>query len=333
MNKTFLAVEQIGSPIGRHHKQRATLIGLGLNRIGRVVEVRDSPETRGMIAKVRHLVRVVRLATELDRLADAVRAIYKDLVTTRIVRGDVLWAQFEEAVEACRADPSGDDRPVSERINELAVGKLLVDDSTKTGPITYEPDLLPDGRKVDFVIDRGEDNLYVEVKTVRPRTADTDEAWQKFLDRNEHHPENVNFMVEKEWMGGAIYGNVFSSRGHFLDYTMEFETRLAAAKAIKNGPGCLIFCGTGFAWHLSNLEDFVDFYHTGNHRDDDPFGPMEKHSIERKGIKLARNIDHFAFLRRHIEIPSMEEFHYPVRGPRLFVPKPKALGKPSDDAT
>jgi large subunit ribosomal protein L30 len=67
MNKTYLAIEQIGSPIRRHHRQRETLIGLGLNRIGRVVERLDSPETRGMIAKVRHLVRVVRLATELER--------------------------------------------------------------------------------------------------------------------------------------------------------------------------------------------------------------------------------------------------------------------------
>ena len=44
-------------------------------------------------------------------------------------------------------------------------------------------------------------NLYIEVKTVRPRTADTDDAWQKFLNRSKHHPENVNFHVEKEWMG------------------------------------------------------------------------------------------------------------------------------------
>ena len=75
MNKTYLAIEQIASPIRRHHRQRETLIGLGLNRIGRVVERSDTPEIRGMIAKVRHLVRVVRLATELDRLADAVRAL------------------------------------------------------------------------------------------------------------------------------------------------------------------------------------------------------------------------------------------------------------------
>jgi large subunit ribosomal protein L30 len=320
MNRTFLAIEQIASPIRRHRKQRLTLIGLGLNRIGRVVERSDTPEIRGMIAKVRHLVRVVRLATELEKLADAVRGLYREPIMAGIIRGDALWAQFEEAVEACRKDPKGDDRALTERINELAVAKLLIDDPTVTGPITYEPEL-PDGRRIDFVVDRGSDNLYIEVKTVRPRTADTDDAWRKFVDRSKHHPENVNFLVEKEWMGGAIYGNVFASRAHFMDYALEFESRLAAAKAQKGGPGCLIFCGTGFAWHLSNLEDFADFYHDGVHRADDPFGPMEKDSMQRKGIELARNIDHFAFLRRHVEVPKMEQFHYPVRGPKFFVPQ------------
>jgi large subunit ribosomal protein L30 len=51
-------VEQTGSPIRRHHRQRETLLGLGLTRIGRVREVPDTPEVRGMIAKVSHLVRV-----------------------------------------------------------------------------------------------------------------------------------------------------------------------------------------------------------------------------------------------------------------------------------
>lgn len=54
-----LKVEQVGSPIRRHHDQRETLIGLGLNRIGRVSELPDTPSVRGMITKVHHLVRVV----------------------------------------------------------------------------------------------------------------------------------------------------------------------------------------------------------------------------------------------------------------------------------
>jgi large subunit ribosomal protein L30 len=54
-----IKVEQTGSPMRRHFTQRQTLIGLGLNKIGRVKELPDTPMTRGMITKVHHLVRVV----------------------------------------------------------------------------------------------------------------------------------------------------------------------------------------------------------------------------------------------------------------------------------
>jgi large subunit ribosomal protein L30 len=54
-----IKVQQTGSPQRRHHSQRETLIGLGLNKIGRVKELPDNPATRGMIGKVQHLVRVV----------------------------------------------------------------------------------------------------------------------------------------------------------------------------------------------------------------------------------------------------------------------------------
>jgi large subunit ribosomal protein L30 len=54
-----LVVEQIGSPIRRPADQRATLIGLGLNRIRRRKTLQDTPSVRGMIAKVQHLVRIV----------------------------------------------------------------------------------------------------------------------------------------------------------------------------------------------------------------------------------------------------------------------------------
>lgn len=54
-----IKVEQIGSAIRRHHSQRETLVGLKLNKIGRVAELQDTPAVRGMIDKVKHLVRVV----------------------------------------------------------------------------------------------------------------------------------------------------------------------------------------------------------------------------------------------------------------------------------
>ena len=54
-----VTVRQTASPIRRHKDQRATLVGLGLNRIGRRATHDDTPAVRGMIAKVAHLVEVV----------------------------------------------------------------------------------------------------------------------------------------------------------------------------------------------------------------------------------------------------------------------------------
>jgi large subunit ribosomal protein L30 len=57
-DKKTVIVTQTGSPIGRKHDQRETLIGLGLNKLHRTRELEDTPAVRGMIAKVAHLVRV-----------------------------------------------------------------------------------------------------------------------------------------------------------------------------------------------------------------------------------------------------------------------------------
>ena len=59
MAEKTIKVEQIASPSRRRHDQRETLIGLGLNKIGRVKDLPDTPMTKGMITTVRHLVRVI----------------------------------------------------------------------------------------------------------------------------------------------------------------------------------------------------------------------------------------------------------------------------------
>ena len=53
-----IKVTQIHSAIGRHFDQRQTLIGLGLNKLNRTSVLIDTPAVRGMITKVRHLLRV-----------------------------------------------------------------------------------------------------------------------------------------------------------------------------------------------------------------------------------------------------------------------------------
>ena len=56
-NKIY--VKQIGSPIRRPKDQKATLKGLGLNKMNKVSELEDTPSVRGMINKISHLVRVL----------------------------------------------------------------------------------------------------------------------------------------------------------------------------------------------------------------------------------------------------------------------------------
>lgn len=57
-DKKSIVVTQKKSPIGRKLYQKKTLIGLGLNKIGRTKELEDTPSIRGMINKVKHLVKV-----------------------------------------------------------------------------------------------------------------------------------------------------------------------------------------------------------------------------------------------------------------------------------
>lgn len=54
-----IKVRQTGSPIRRPQDQRATLIGLGLNKMGRTRELEDTPSVRGMIRKVAHMVEII----------------------------------------------------------------------------------------------------------------------------------------------------------------------------------------------------------------------------------------------------------------------------------
>jgi ribosomal protein L30 len=80
MSKAVIKVEQTRSPIRRHHSQRETLIGLGLNKIGRIAEVPDTPSSRGMIAKVQHLVRVEYFAEQV-RAASSEGGVKREAMT------------------------------------------------------------------------------------------------------------------------------------------------------------------------------------------------------------------------------------------------------------
>ncbi|EKM99200.1 MULTISPECIES: 50S ribosomal protein L30 [Acidocella] len=58
MSEKKIRITQLGSGFGRKPGQQATLVGLGLNKIGRTVELNATPEVLGMVNKVKHLLKV-----------------------------------------------------------------------------------------------------------------------------------------------------------------------------------------------------------------------------------------------------------------------------------
>ncbi len=164
----------------------------------------------------------------------AVEALYKPLVTgqsSRITGVAKLWAQFEGVAKASRVENPVTVAALIERVNELAVAQLILDDPALEGELHYEPDILADGKRIDFVVRGRTENTYIEVKTVNPRADDSDASWQKHLDRREHQRDTVHYIVDKGWLGAELYGNSFSARAHFFDYARQFEARLAPAPA------------------------------------------------------------------------------------------------------
>jgi hypothetical protein len=259
---------------------------------------------------------------EIELHIATVKAYYAPIITgsnPRLEGGARLWRQFEETV-ACHALGKVKFGSVYERINELAVADILLSDkSLLSCQICYEPPIASDGRRIDFAIpDAGGSTLYVEVKTVRPAQGDTEQNWQRYRKRRQRHTVNTDYIVEREFRGAEIYSESFASRSKFMEYTREFETRLAGASNVQPGRGVLAFCGTGMEWHRSELEDFADFYRNGRHRQDDPFAAMEAAQLRTVGAPLQRNITAFCFLNRPMDSTTGKKWIADLRGPTRF---------------
>lgn len=145
--ETFKIV-QIGSPSRRHWKQRQTLIGLGLNRIGRVAEVPNTRATWGMIKKVRHLVQVVdETLFERHRFPD--RNEGDEIADKQLVRNLI----FEP--RGIHADDVFEDK------GKTPDFKLLKDDALRAYCEVKSP---TDGDLFDFPAELAPDEIRVEVR-------------------------------------------------------------------------------------------------------------------------------------------------------------------------
>lgn len=262
------------------------------------------------------------MSDEIENHIESIEAFYRPLITgkgSRLEGGGRLWSQFTVAVAVYRKHGNSKVGAIIERVNELAVARIILsDESLMPGRILYEPKITADGRRIDFVVPAMEGErfcLYIEVKTVRPTAEDSTDNWKKYEGRKKFHPKNVTFHVDRQLLGAQIYSNSFSARSQFMQYAREFEIRLAEANTLQPGRGLLVFCGSGFEWHYSELEDFADFYRTGRHRQDDPFANMEADALRKAASNLERNIAAFGFVKRPVTSTTEEQWIANVQGP------------------
>jgi hypothetical protein len=260
------------------------------------------------------------VSEEIETHISAIEAHYRPVITgggSRLAGGGRLWSQFEEAIRSFRRQGRAQVSGVIERVNELVVAQLLLEDPTlASADIKYEPEVVTGRKRFDFAR-TGADGIpvYIEVKTVEPRADDSEENWRKVERRQKLVTLSTRHIVDQAWMGAVIFNNSFNARSSFLAYTQETEAKLAEHVAVRPGRGILVFCGTGFSWHVSELEDFADFYARGRHRIDDSFATMEQHAIAEGAPALARTLDGIAAMMRHHDAVKPSKWVYPVRGP------------------
>ena len=258
------------------------------------------------------------MSAEIEEHISAAETFYWPVIlgqSSRLESGAKLWRQYQKALKAYRRGAT-DFLPVYERINEMAAAHVLLSNSAlHAATIAYERPIAAERSLIDFTVwwPQGR-TFYIEVKTVHPRTEDSEATWAHHKRRSAHHPENVHYIVREDWLGGKLSGDSFSARSSFMTYSRQFEERLAAANGVRPGEGVLLVCGTGFEWHLSNLEDFVDFYRLGVHREDDSFAKMEAHDLAERSIELKRNIGKFAYIKRPMNHVTPEMWCPNVQG-------------------
>lgn len=208
--------------------------------------------------------------------------------------------RFRDAVELLRIRGTAKAlAAVEERHNELCIAEeLICEQRYPFSKIDYEPSLIVSDNRIDFRAVNDQAVWFVEVKTIHPELKN---RWDQY----EHAvqagliTDKADIHFERDWMGGELWHQKFAARGRLLEYACEFEARIAAARL--DGPGhkfVLALFSDGSTWHLDELEDFVAFYRTGQHRFDDGLAKMEKHYVETHARSFTRRITQFAYFCR-----------------------------------
>lgn len=236
----------------------------------------------------------------------------------RLARWKILLQRFTEAVDQVLKNGRGHFRAVDESHNELCVASaILTDPKPRIVHLEYEPPLFACAKSIDFRA-TAEDGtiLYVDVKTIRPAAKDRWDQYEK-AHQEQWLPGNVHVVLSKDWLGGELWHSMFAARGRMLEYTLELEAKIAEAKPNEDDTRfVMLFCGEGFHWHRSELEEFVSCYFRGRHRADDPFSQAELKYMADKSLRFSRTVTSFACMSRPQGMIRQRPIYWNVQPPR-----------------
>jgi hypothetical protein len=241
---------------------------------------------------------LARVNAYAEEVLNAFDALFKD-AEDRFKDSALLLKRFTKAVDAARSNGWSEFHAVEETHNELCiVDSLLSSTEPAFASLEYEPVLAGCSKSIDFRASSDEVTVYIDVKTIAPRPTD---RWDQFVafEQQRRFPERMVFILEREWLGGELWHNMFASRARMLEHTLALEKKISDANLAATGTFfVLALCGHEFHWRQRKLEDFVSFYRTGFHRPDDPFSTAEAKTIEEKELHLSGQISQFACMFR-----------------------------------
>ena len=202
--------------------------------------------------------------------------------------------------------------------NELCIADaLLAINNPHLDLIDYEPALPNCSKTIDYKYTAEGASIYVDVKTIAPKTIN---ALDKYIDIKNKKliAPNNEFILDQDYMGGEIWHSFFAARGRMLEYTLELEKKIDESKlGFEGNIFLLALCGAGGNWHVDQLEDFIHYYRSGQHRYDDDFSLMERHYIKQKGISFTRRIAKFVYLERSLGYVVPKKMIWNVTPPNM----------------
>jgi hypothetical protein len=238
----------------------------------------------------------------------------KLLADERFKDGKKLTDRFQLEIDTWRKTDSF--KPVIEIGNELAAAECLLDSLNDGDCLMYEPPMAGTKKRIDFLkLSAAGQHEWIEVKTVAPSWVDDETGWERFMKIAQAFPDNANLVVAKEWAGAAIAGQEIKARWSFIQRTAEVEARADVIPDAQKGPVWLLLCSTGLTWHADALEDFADFYRTGQARADDWMRNAVAQYMAEEGIKFNHSLAGFHYLARKHDEVSAHDFRMNVRGP------------------